>query len=297
MSEEDTQKKINDMYSIGKFAAICKLNTKTLRYYDDLCILKPRLRDPETNYRYYSHDQISEALFFKQLKSLNFPLEKIGVLIDSNRQREEVQLELKKRLMDLRREINGLQAKFDQTMDILMRVVQCQNSDADVNENLNHFCLMTYPRRTIVYSRYVSYWRADRLFSERRAELIGIAEQSALPVSGAMTAIFRGDYLAQFSPLPENLYGDLEVFYTIPDISTANEHCRLLGPFKCVSGVYTGDYSTMKPFYMQLQRWAAQQGLELSTCSLEEYVISSMMVGDPSEYTTKVYLPLRGSIV
>lgn len=44
--------------SIGKVAQIRDVNTKSLRYYDQIGVLKPAFTDPTTGYRYYDEQQM-----------------------------------------------------------------------------------------------------------------------------------------------------------------------------------------------------------------------------------------------
>jgi DNA-binding transcriptional MerR regulator len=46
------------MLKIGDFSKICQTSIKALRHWDAIGLLKPALIDPETNYRYYSIEQI-----------------------------------------------------------------------------------------------------------------------------------------------------------------------------------------------------------------------------------------------
>ena len=42
------------LFKIGEIAELFHLNIKTLRYYDEIGLVKPEVVDPETGYRYYS---------------------------------------------------------------------------------------------------------------------------------------------------------------------------------------------------------------------------------------------------
>ena len=70
------------MYTIGKFSKICNLPVKTLRYYDDIGLLKPSYIDPETNYRYYDYDKIEAIKIIMLLKNLHTPLADIKEIIE-----------------------------------------------------------------------------------------------------------------------------------------------------------------------------------------------------------------------
>lgn len=71
------------MYTIGKLSKICDLPIKTLRYYDDIGLLKPSYIDSETNYRYYDYDKIEAIKIILLLKSLHIPLADIKQIIES----------------------------------------------------------------------------------------------------------------------------------------------------------------------------------------------------------------------
>mgnify|MGYP004504461985 CR=1 FL=1 len=66
-----------NMYSIGEFARLLGINSKTLRYYDMIDLLKPSYVDNYTGYRYYSKDDIEEYKRILYLKGLGFTLDEI----------------------------------------------------------------------------------------------------------------------------------------------------------------------------------------------------------------------------
>lgn len=66
------------LYSIGEFATFCGLNVKTLRYYDEIGLLKPVKVDPFTKYRYYSDKQLDDVELIKTLKGCSFSLDEIS---------------------------------------------------------------------------------------------------------------------------------------------------------------------------------------------------------------------------
>lgn len=64
-------------YRIGEFSKMVNLPTSTLRYYDDIGILKPSYIDRYTGYRFYSDADYDKALVIKDLQSLSFTLEEV----------------------------------------------------------------------------------------------------------------------------------------------------------------------------------------------------------------------------
>ncbi len=65
------------IYRIGEFSKKTGFSVKTLRYYDDIGLLKPSIVDKYTNYRYYTDEDVDNADVIKFLKSVDFSLEEI----------------------------------------------------------------------------------------------------------------------------------------------------------------------------------------------------------------------------
>ncbi len=73
--------KEDNMKSIGEIAKIVELSVSTLRYYDDIALLKPIYTDDKTNYRYYSDEQINQLLRILEFKKYGFSLDAIRGLL------------------------------------------------------------------------------------------------------------------------------------------------------------------------------------------------------------------------
>ena len=70
------------MYKIGEFANLVKSNIKTIRYYDEINLLKPKVMDKFTSYRYYDEDNVREYYAIILLKQMGFSLEEIKIYKD-----------------------------------------------------------------------------------------------------------------------------------------------------------------------------------------------------------------------
>ncbi len=68
------------MFKIGDFSKLSQVTVKTLRYYDELGLLKPVEVDRFTGYRYYSADQLPRLNRILSLKDLGLSLEQIARL-------------------------------------------------------------------------------------------------------------------------------------------------------------------------------------------------------------------------
>ena len=63
------------MHRTGQFSKINKVTIKTLRYYDEMGILKPSFVDQENGYRYYTSEQLPELHKIMALTMYQFILQ------------------------------------------------------------------------------------------------------------------------------------------------------------------------------------------------------------------------------
>lgn len=67
-----------ELLPIGLFARLCRLSVKQLRHYDEIGLLPPAQVDVTTGYRYYSRDQVRDAMAIALLRTLDVPLPAIA---------------------------------------------------------------------------------------------------------------------------------------------------------------------------------------------------------------------------
>src|SRR5262245_12469933 len=69
------------MIKIGEFSKLVQVPVATLRYYDQVGLLKPVQVDAFTGYRYYSASQLPRLHRILALKGLGFSLEQIATAL------------------------------------------------------------------------------------------------------------------------------------------------------------------------------------------------------------------------
>ncbi len=72
------------LYSIGQVSKIKNISIKTLRFYDEIGVLKPYYVDPFTKYRYYSIEQLIYIDIIKELKILKLGTKEMKKIISEN---------------------------------------------------------------------------------------------------------------------------------------------------------------------------------------------------------------------
>jgi len=100
------------LFKISVFSRLSKVSLKTLRYYDQIGLLKPRKVDHETGYRYYSADQLLEINRIFIYKELGFTLPQIIHLLHEDITFKDIQGMFKLKKSEIQRIIDMEQAKL-----------------------------------------------------------------------------------------------------------------------------------------------------------------------------------------
>jgi len=67
--------------TVGDFSRITHLSVKTLRHYHQVGLLEPADVNPNTGYRYYSHEQIPVAQVVRRLRDLEMPVADVKAVL------------------------------------------------------------------------------------------------------------------------------------------------------------------------------------------------------------------------
>jgi DNA-binding transcriptional MerR regulator len=93
------------MIRIGDFSKLSRVTVKTLRYYDEVGLLKPARVDNFTGYRYYTFEQLPRLNRILALKDLGFSLEEIGQFLANTLTVEQMRGMLKLRQAEIRQRV------------------------------------------------------------------------------------------------------------------------------------------------------------------------------------------------
>jgi DNA-binding NarL/FixJ family response regulator/DNA-binding transcriptional MerR regulator len=97
------------VYTIGEISKIVNISSNTLRYYDEIGLLKPSLIQNNNQYRYYSDMQIKDIVFILELKQYGFALGEIKEFM-KNKNKEKFKQMLQEKHIKLNREIERLRS-------------------------------------------------------------------------------------------------------------------------------------------------------------------------------------------
>jgi DNA-binding transcriptional MerR regulator len=127
------------MIKIGDFARLSQVSVVTLRYYDEMDLLKPVRVDTFTGYRFYSVDQLPRLNRILALKDLGFSLEQIRLMLADGLASEQLRsmltlqrAEVEKRLAEEQDRLSRIEARLRQieledrmpTYDVVVKTTQ-----------------------------------------------------------------------------------------------------------------------------------------------------------------------------
>jgi DNA-binding transcriptional MerR regulator len=109
------------MIKIGDFARLSQVSVVTLRYYDEMDLLKPLRVDPFTGYRSYSAHQLPRLNRILALKDLGFSLEQIKLMLSDGLTAEQLRgmltlqrNEVEKRVAEEQQRLQRIEARLRQ---------------------------------------------------------------------------------------------------------------------------------------------------------------------------------------
>ena len=112
------------MIRIGDFSKLSRVSVKTLRYYDEMGLLKPVEVDRFTGYRHYEYDQLPRLNRILTLRDLGFSLEEIGQLLRDSLTPEQMRGMLKLRQAEIRQKVEEETERLERVEARLRQIEQ-----------------------------------------------------------------------------------------------------------------------------------------------------------------------------
>lgn len=271
------------MLSIGEFSNICKVSTKTLRYYAEIGLLTPREVNPENGYRYYSVDQLEKMLFINRLKAYSFSLEEIKEIVQGDKQGDEILytafLHKKKEIEEQLHSYDMILAQLEGDISTIEQGKSIMSYLDDIDVQLVEvptMCLLSI-RKNVIAEDFPDEYRScyEKLF--RRIAVDG------LTMCGAPMVLFHS---SEFTP------AGLDTEFAIP-VKEVVTGTRDFAPGLCLKTVVTGAYSELSSVYTKQTEWAEREGYRCTNALFEVYVTDPSQVASEADNITEVYYPVK----
>ncbi|TCJ03767.1 MerR family transcriptional regulator [Cytobacillus praedii] len=272
------------MLSIGEFSKICKVSTKTLRYYDEIGLITPDEINTENGYRYYSIRQLKKMLIINRLKSYHFSLEEIKAVLDLEEDQSEEGLY--SALIRKKKEIQERLNAFEYTLNQISNDIVNVKNGIPIMAHLDHLevqLVETQPLNLLYIRQMMSiddYAAGYGKYFNRLYEKIA---SEKLTLLGTPMTIYHSQ---EYNPAGN----DTE--FAIP-IAECIKGTRDLPGCLCAKSVLKGPYTELTSVYAKLREWAENEGYQLVKSPYEVYVTDPYQAMVSEDHITEVYFPVK----
>jgi DNA-binding transcriptional MerR regulator len=275
------------MIKIGDFSRIGRVTVKTLRFYDDLGLLRPARVDQENGYRYYTLDQLPRLHRILALRELGFTLDQMPPLLNRHLSTEELRgmLMLKRAEIERRRdEENERLQRVEARLRLIESEDQMMGYDVIVKE---------VPAQAFASAREVVGTVGEM---PARCQALCAAVSAYIGQNGLKTAEpWRAVYYN-----PEYTETDIDVEMGVPVEASVEglpdeppapdrtARLRTLSAGPVASVVHSGSYEGITAAYGALGKWIEVNGYQMTGPCREIY-----LVGPPEgEPVTEIQFPI-----
>lgn len=270
---------MKDLFTIGEIAKLFDINIRTLRYYDDINLLKPECIDSNSRYRYYSTKQFERLNTIRYLRALNIPLSKI---IDFFKDREiETLISM---LKEQQKEI--VQKKLE--LELIERKIQTritQIKDATSTE----------------FDRIEENWIPKRNIGILKKN-IKVGEDIEYPIAelGKRNQLNKGIFLGKvaLSINKENLSANkfdefTSIIVIIENEDNSSENCNSISEGNYLTLRFKGTHKEAKKYYIKMINYMKEKKYIICGNALEITLIDYGMTNDTYKFVTEIQIPYK----
>ncbi len=276
-------------YSIGKVSTLCNVPIKTLRYYDKIGLLVPDYRKDDSNYRYYTQEQILTLFIIRKLKLLGIPLKEISQIV-CDRDATTMGRCIKERLKEISQAIEVLNDQYAEGQLLLDRLEKGHNI---LETEQSHWAtegirVEEIPVCTVIFTRRIKKnYKNNDVSVDRWFELFEMVSQQKLRMIGPVILTYHNNPLEQFFKTD----CDLEISIQVNESRNLPEF-KQFGGFKAVTALHIGRNDEIIQTHIKAIKWLNQQGYTIAGPISEEYIISPVDINNEENHITKIIIPI-----
>ncbi|CAJ1001391.1 MerR family transcriptional regulator [Brevibacillus aydinogluensis] len=267
------------MFKISEFSKLSQVPAKTLRFYDQIDLLKPAYTDQQSGYRYYKSEQLLDLHRILAFKDLGFTLEQIKQLLNDNVSTAEIRGMLRLKQAELH---SLIQSEMERLRRIEVRLEQIERK----SDSLSH-C-------EVVVKKVEPLMVATLKETTSRANIPGLFEEideylkwNGIPLPVPHIVMWHGCPECESSidleiacPIPRKLQ-DTARFRTmeLPELTVA-----------AVTHISRPDMDT--PVSIDLGSWIEENGYQISPEMPSREIYLSPQEGNKLWYVTESQMPI-----
>lgn len=246
------------VFRIGDFSQLGQVSVRTLRHYGELGLLEPAAVDEETDYRYYTVEQLPRLNRIVALKDLGFSLKEIGDLLEQNVSARDLRVMLERKQVEVTYKLEEEQVRLTR---LRARLEQIELEDVPLGFDVT---LKKVPAATVFSKRYFvpDLDEMGRYCALFYSELYGVLDaQKLVPIAPEFTLYHMREFVTK------NVDVEVAVILSsedlarleLPDDDTFTVR-RLQGAKTAASLVFNGYYHELDRAANALLLWAGANG-------------------------------------
>jgi effector-binding domain-containing protein len=266
------------MFKIGEFSRFSQVTVKTLRYYDQIGLLKPAETDRFTGYRYYSARQLPRINRILALKDLGLSLEQIALLLDEDLSPDQIRGMLRLKQVEIRQQVAEEQARLAR---VEWRLKQIEQEEMMPTQEV---VVKKMPTQMVASVRdTVPTTQIGQLFDEIFVHL----EQHKVCPAGPTMSIY---YDQEFREDAVDVEAAVAVAGAVPGGNRVKGgELPAVDEMACI--IHAGTFDHLRATYDQLLGWIEANGYRLAGPIREVYM--EWNEEDPAQNVTEIQLPVK----
>lgn len=269
------------MLKIGDFSRLGRVTIKTLRYWDEIGLLKPDFINQENGYRFYSPEKLAVVHQIQQMKELGLYLEDIAEVLRKGRKKNRWIDLLRSRKESLMEELQLCQTtitKIDQMIQL-----------AETEETMSTIEIRELPE-VIVASMRTTIPSYNALFSVVPPMGDIMRKQGAVcrKPEYCFNIYHDGEYREKDidveiceAVIEAHMDSNGIVYKTIPAVPTA------------AVIMHKGPYEDLGKSYSELFSWIEENGYMIDGNPRESYIDGIWNREDPKDWRTEIQIPVK----
>lgn len=290
--QESLDKLGSHLIPIGRFSRVSRLSVKTLRFYDEMGLLRPAAVDPHSGYRYYNWDQLECAERIRLLRSLDLPLKEVREIL------QEPDPAVVQSLIDRhKRCIREQISRYQRTLKALDGLNPNGSPYQPVVKRLPaQYALVLRVRsemKNIESARAKAFAQIAAFAKRQKISLLGSKINFAIECNATELDIpwHSEDHdIMDESRLTMNEVGWLiEAPLAVKEPFVVKE----IPATKVVSVMHLGPYEPLHLAHQAAISWAREQGFAFADSGREFYLTDADNCAEPNEFRTEVQYPIE----
>lgn len=252
-----------NLYRIGEASARSGIPASTLRYYDQIGLLRPANPDAANQYRYYSDDDITRMKIIQHLRQLDFTIEEVRFFLrEGNHESRLHMLQKKKQEVELKR---MALLQMEQEVDRRIQSIEQELASLNVTETKEWtISVRKLPDRPLLSRRTCLPRGGIAVYQEAFTELLSEYRAANLSIVSLLLQHHHIDLNKQYDCFERSLPAiDLEVGFLLSLQETSVSNAILPGGiYGCIQTKGMAGKERFEKLYVFIQKWLKENAYE-----------------------------------